>query len=447
MGIAFDTIIRGGSVVSSSGIKVADIGILGSTIVAVGDLSECSAQRVVLAHNQFVLPGLIDTQVHFREPGMTHKEDLESGSRAAVMGGVTTFFEMPNTLPNTTSAQTLADKLEAAEGRCWANYSFFVGATSENAPHLAEYEMLPGTPGIKIFVGSSTGTLLVEAEEVLKEVLMNGTRPTPVHAEDEARLRERKAMISDHPTAAEHPHLRDATAAVMATERMIRLSRETGRPVHILHVSTADELPIIAAAKQEGLKITCEVTPQHMTFDSSDYETLGTFLQMNPPIRDPHHREAIVQAIQDDLFDVFGSDHAPHTIEEKSKPYPNSPSGMPGVQTMLGVLLGFVKDGKLTLEKLVRMGAERPAELYGIEGKGKLEVGYDADIVVVDMDNSQPVTKDWLQSKCDWSPYEGRTFPGRITSVWVGGHLTVDRGRLEGTPHGTPAKFIWKSNE
>lgn len=447
MSIAFDTIIRGGSVVSSTGIKVADIGIVGSTIIAVGDLSESSAQRVVLAHNQFVLPGLIDTQVHFREPGMTHKEDLESGSRAAVMGGVTTFFEMPNTLPNTTSAQALADKLDAANGRCWSNYSFFVGATTENAHYLRDLEMLPGTPGIKIFVGSSTGTLLVEAEEVLREVLQNGSRPTPVHAEDEARLRERKRLISDQPTAAEHPHLRDATAAVLATERMIRLSRETGRPVHILHVSTADELPILAAAKNEGLKVTCEVTPQHMTFDSSEYETLGTFLQMNPPIRDAHHRDAIVQAMQDDLFDVFGSDHAPHTIEEKSKPYPHSPSGMPGVQTMLGVLLGLVKQDKLTLEKLVRMGSERPAELYGIEGKGKLEAGFDADIVIVDMNDTQAVTKDWLQSKCGWSPYEGRTFPGKITSVWVGGHQAVDRGRLEGTPHGTPAKFIWKTNE
>ena len=447
MSIAFDTIIRGGSVVSSTGIKVADIGIVGSTIIAMGDLSESSAQRVVLAHNQFVLPGLIDTQVHFREPGMTHKEDLESGSRAAVMGGVTTFFEMPNTLPNTTSAQALADKLDAAKGRCWSNYSFFVGATTENAHYLRDLEMLPGTPGIKIFVGSSTGTLLVEAEEVLREVLQNGSRPTPVHAEDEARLRERKSLISDQPTAAEHPHLRDATAAVLATERMIRLSRETGRPVHILHVSTADELPILAAAKNDGLKITCEVTPQHMTFESSEYETLGTFLQMNPPIRDAHHRDAVVQAMQDDLFDVFGSDHAPHTIEEKSKPYPHSPSGMPGVQTMLGVLLGLVKQDKLTLEKLVRMGSERPAELYGIEGKGKLEAGFDADIVIVDMNDTQTVTKDWLQSKCNWSPYEGRTFPGKIISVWVGGHQAVDRGRLEGTPHGTAAKFIWKTNE
>jgi len=442
----FDTLIRGGIVVSGSQIRAADIGIVGSKIVAVGDLSADSADRIIPARGLHVLPGLIDTQVHFREPGLTHKEDLESGSRSAVMGGVTTYFEMPNTVPNTTTKQALDDKLDAAKGRSWANYAFFVGASYENIPQLANLERQPGTPGIKIFVGSSTGSLLVEEEEALEAVLRNGSRPTPIHAEDEARLRDRKKLMSDDPHVREHHFLRDAEAAVLATTRMINLSRKTGRPVHILHVSTADELPLLAAAKAEGLPITCEVTPQHLTLDSSAYETLGSKVQMNPPIRDPEHRLAILQAMKDDLFDVFGSDHAPHTAEEKAQPYPKSPSGMPGVQTMLGLLLRFVESGDLDLPKLVRMGSERPADLYGIAGKGHIAPGYDADIVVIDLSAEQLVDQDWLQSKCGWSPFEGESLPGKIAHVFVNGQEVVDNGRIVGKPAGQPVTFTWKSS-
>lgn len=441
----FDTLIRGGHVVSSQGVIRADVGIAGKTITAVGDLSQATATRVIPAQSLHILPGLIDTQVHFRDPGLTHKEDIESGSRSAVMGGVTTYFEMPNTVPNTTTELALKDKVDSAAGRSWANYSFFVGASHDNIADLGRLEMLPGTPGVKIFVGSSTGSLLVEDQDELEAVLRNGTRPTPIHSEDEARLRDRRSLISDQPHPREHPFLRDAEAAKLSTARMIDLCRKTGRPIHILHISTADELPLLRAAKDEGLPVTCEVTPQHLTLDSSAYETLGTLIQMNPPIRDIHHRDAIRQAMRDDLFDVFGSDHAPHTKEEKALPYPKSPSGIPGVQTMLGLLLRLVESGDLSLEKLARMGSERPAELYGVAKKGKIAPGYDADIVLIDLAAQQPVNQDWLQSKCGWSPFEGQTLPGKISHVWVNGREVVDHGRIVGEPAGQPVTFGWKA--
>jgi len=446
MSARFDFLIRNGDIVTSVGFQRADVGIRDGRIAEIGKLSEAVAENLFDATGMHVLPGLIDTQVHFREPGLEHKEDLESGSRAAIMGGVTTFFEMPNTIPNTTTEGALGDKLHRARGRAWADHAFFVGASTENIHELRKLEMLPGTPGIKIFIGSSTGSLLVENDSDIERVLEAGSRPCPVHAEDEARLRERKRLLSDKPHAREHPYLRDEIAAEIATRRMIDLVRSTGRPVHILHVSTLNELPLLAAAKSEGLPITCEATPQHLTFCADDYERLGNYLQMNPPVRTKEHRDAIRQAVADGLFDAFGSDHAPHTREEKEKPYPLSPSGMPGVQTMLGALLQLVQDGLIDLPTLVRMGSERPAELYGVRNKGRIQSGFDADIVVLDLSASQPVTQDWLQSKCGWSPWEGTELPGRIAAVWLRGEQKVADGTLIGAPTGQPVEFHWKSS-
>lgn len=440
----FDIVIRGGTVVSSSGQIRADVGIRDGRIAEVGTVIG-EADQIIDATGLHILPGAIDTQVHFREPGMEHKEDIESGTRAAVMGGVTTIFEMPNTQPPTTTPEALQDKLNRAAGRAWSNYAFFVGATAETADKLGEYEMLPGTPGIKIFMGSSTGNLLVEQDDSVRQVLRHGKRPTPVHSEDEARLRERKSLISDHPHAREHPYLRDPEAARLCTERLIRLSEETGRPVHILHISTADELPLIADAKRRGIPVTCEVTPQHMTLNADLYESLGNLLQMNPPIRSEDHRAAIFAAFQDGLFDVIGSDHAPHTLEEKSKPYPQSPSGMPGVQTLLPVMLNWVNQGALSLEKLVELTAENPAKLYGIKDKGFVSSGFDADLTLVDLNREWTVEKDWLQSKCGWSPYEGWKLKGWPIHVLVNGDWSVRDTQLQPTPAGRMVEFTWKS--
>lgn len=438
-------LIRGAKVYLPTGPVEVSVGIRNGKIAEIGALSEAEYKRTIDAKGLCLIPGAIDTQVHFREPGLTHKEDLESGTRAAICGGVTTIFEMPNTNPLTDSKEHLEDKLSRAAGRAWCDYAFFVGATKDNIAELSKFEMLPGTPGIKIFMGSSTGPLLVENDADLEQVLRNGKRPVSIHAEDEARLVQRKNSDLPRGSAHEHPNLRDAESARLATERIIRLSKLTGRPVHILHISTGDELPLLAAAKQEGLKVTCEVTPQHLYFAAPDcYDRLGTLAQMNPPVRTDGHRQAIRQALRDGLFDVIGSDHAPHTVQEKEKPYPASPSGMPGVQTLLPVMLNFVNQGLLSMETLVKMTSERPADLFGIKNKGTIEVGKDADLVLVDLNEKRTVTTDWLESKCGWSPYTGDELQGWPVHVFLGGELVVEDSCLVGRPSGRPVEFSWK---
>lgn len=423
-----------------SGVFQGDLAVRDGKISAVGVVGG-DAERTIDARNLTILPGAIDTQVHFREPGLTHKEDLESGSRSALFGGVTGFLEMPNTNPTTTDEATLRDKLARADGRCWVNYGFFVGASAQNADRLAEYERLPGVPGIKIFMGSSTGPLLVGEDDDLRRVLRSGHKRCPIHAEDEARNRDRKALLSESPHPREHPFLRDAESARLATERILRLSGETGRPVHILHVSTADEPPMIVEAKRQGLGTTAEVTPQHLWFSAEDYERLGTRLQMNPPIRSAEHREGLWKALEAGVFDVFGSDHAPHTLDEKAQPYPASPSGMPGVQTIMMALLRFVQQGRLPLETVVRMACERPAELYSIEGKGRLEVGMDADLAVWDLERTVIFAREMVQSKCGWSPYEGETLAAAPEMVVLGGRVALESGGAVGTPAGQILRF------
>ena len=431
----FDLVIRGATLVRPLGLDRLDVAIVDGKIEEVGDFALVDALNVVDASGLFVMAGGIDTQVHFREPGMTHKEDLASGSLAALCGGVTSFLEMPNTKPATTSPSALAEKIAAASGRCWSNFGFFFGATPSNALHLATFEKLPGTPGIKIFVGSSTGDLLVDDEDDLRRVLQNGNRRVAVHSEDEARNVARKALISPSPTPHEHPFLRDAESAVISTKRLIRLCEETGRPVHILHISTADELPLIAATKAKGLPITCEITPQHLWFAApSCYDELGTKAQMNPPLRSDEHREALWKALGDGLFDVFGSDHAPHTLEEKAQPYPSSPSGLPGVETILPVLLTFASQGRISYESIARMFCSMPAALYGIHGKGQIEVGFDADLVLFDPRQKWTVDETKLHSKCGWSPYNGVELTGKIRSVFLTGVLAS----LDGEPVGSP---------
>ena len=435
-----DLIIRQARIASGAGVYEGDLAIRDGKISALG-VVEGNAERTVEAEGLTLLPGAIDTQVHFREPGLSHKEDLESGSRAALYGGVTSFLEMPNTNPTTTDAASLEAKLELAKGRCWANYGFFVGASAENAARLAEYERLPGTPGIKIFMGSSTGPLLVGDDESLRRVLRNGVKRCPIHAEDEPRNRERKSLLGESPHVREHPFLRDTESARFATERILRLSEETGRPVHILHVSTAIEPPMIADAKRRGIGTTAEVTPQHLWFSDEDYERLGTHLQMNPPIRSKADREGLWRALEAGVFDVFGSDHAPHTLEEKAKPFPESPSGMPGVQTMMPVLLRFVQQGRLSLETVVRMACETPAALYGIEGKGRLEIGMDADLVLWDLRRSRTFERRTGQSKCGWSPYEGETLAAAPEMVVLNGRVSLENGEKVGEPAGEMLRF------
>lgn len=442
--MTYDLVLVGGLVVDVDRIEQADIGVKDGRIATIGALTGEPAVEAIDIRGLHVMPGIIDTQVHFREPGLEHKEDLSSGSLAALYGGVTTFFEMPNTKPNTTTAETLSDKLHRASSRCFSNYGFFVGASSENLDDLASLEQLPGSPGIKVFMGSSTGSLLVQSDSDLHKMASHGRRRFSVHAEDEARLRERAHMMGPGIQGVrDHCFIRDEVAAEIATRRIVEICRQTGRPGHILHVSTAGEAQSIPEFKRHA-DMTFEVTPQHLIMNDEWYDRLGSRVQMNPPIRSERNREAIERAFMAGHFDVIGSDHAPHTIEEKSGAYPDSPSGMPGVQTTLGVMLNLVAEGKCDLPMLVRMMARRPAELFGIRDRGRISVGHHADLVVFDPTKRFIVESGWLKSKCGWSPFEGLELRGKPRHVIVNGHVALRDGVHDSTPRGTMVEYTWK---
>ena len=437
--MAYDLVIRGGTLVTHEGTGAGDVGVRDGRTVAVGDLSRADGGEVIDATGLHVLPGIIDTQVHFREPGNEHKEDLESGTRAAVMGGVTAVFEMPNTDPPTTTPEALADKLDRADGRAWSDYAFYVGATPENAETLGELENLPGCCGIKIFMGSSTGGLLVPDDASLRRVLENSRRRVAVHAEDEERLKARAHIASEaaHPRA--HPEWRDVETAFNATRRLISLAEELRRRVHVLHVTTREEATYLAGHKDVA---SVEVTPQHLTLEAPHcYDRLGTFAQMNPPVREARHRSGLWQAVANGVVDVIGSDHAPHTRDEKSRVYPKTPSGMPGVQTLLPVMLNHVHAGRLSLTRLIDLLCQGPNRLFGIVGKGRLAVGYDADFTLVDLAASREITDDWVAAKCGWTPFAGMTVTGWPIGTIIRGRPAMREGQLIDEPSGRVMRF------
>ena len=439
MADSFDLVIRGGTCLTPSGRVAIDIGVKGGRIAALGDLGRAAAAETLDAKGLHVLPGVIDTQVHFREPGLEHKEDLESGTRAAALGGVTAVFEMPNTNPSTTTAEALADKLRRAQGRVWCDIAFFVGATPDNAERLATLERQPGCCGVKIFMGSSTGSLLVAEDEAVARVLSHGFRRCAVHSEDEARLRERRKLVEGGAPIAMHPEWRDAETALRSTRRLVALAERARRRVHVLHVTTADEIPLLAQHKD---LVTVEVTPQHLTLAAPEcYERLGAYAQMNPPIRDARHREGLWRGIADGIVDVIGSDHAPHTHEEKAKPYPQSPSGMPGVQTLVPIMLDHVNAGRLSLERFVDLTSAGPARLYNIAGKGRMAVGYDADFTLVDLKAKRRIENKWIASKCAWTPFDGMTVTGWPRATVVRGAIVMRDDALAAAPTGTLVRF------
>jgi dihydroorotase len=436
---SYDLILTGAEVMTPGGLVTAEIGVAEGRIAAIGHLDEASAAERLDLAGLTVLPGVIDTQVHFREPGLEHKEDLESGTRAAALGGVVAVFEMPNTKPSTLRAADLAAKLERARGRAWTDHAFFLGAAAETLGEMAALERLPGCSGVKIFMGSSTGSLLVEDDETLRQVLADGHRRVAVHCEDEARLRERLALVRDGAPVAMHPVWRDAETARLASERLLRLARATGRRVHVLHVTTAEEVELLAQHRDIA---TCEVTPQHLTLEAPDcYERLGSLAQMNPPIREAHHRLGLWQGLRQGLFDVVGSDHAPHTLAEKQADYPRTPSGMPGVQTLVPLLLDHVNAGRLSLERFVDLTSAGAQRIYGIAGKGRIAVGYDADFTVVDLKARREITGDWLAAKCGWSPFEGMTVTGWPKLTILRGRVVMREDELIDAPAGRPVRF------
>ncbi len=436
----YDLIVRGGTLAMPGGLVRADLGVAEGRISGIGDLSGAEAAEAVDAAGLHVLPGVIDTQVHFREPGMEHKEDLASGTAAAALGGVTAVFEMPNTRPSTLDAAALDDKLARAEGRAWVDHAFFVGAAAENVEQLADLEARPGCCGVKVFMGSSTGSLLVEDDETLLAVLSGGRRRVAVHAEDEDRLRERLALVRGGADVDQHPVWRDEETALRATTRLLRLARQAGRRVHVLHVTTAQEMALLAGHKDLA---TVEVTPQHLTLAAPDcYARFGTWAQMNPPIRGEAHRAALWDAVTQGVVDVIGSDHAPHTLEEKAGQYPATPSGMPGVQTLLPLLLDHMSAGRITLERLIDLTSAGAQRIYGIAGKGRIAKGYDGDLALVDLKAEREITADWLASKCGWSPFEGQTVTGWPMATVVRGRVVMREGELLGAPIGRPVRFV-----
>lgn len=438
MAKGFERVLRGGIVVNQDGAGQRDIGIRDGRIAAIGSIPPSSGGEEIDCTGLHILPGVIDSQVHFREPGPTHKEDLESGSRAAVLGGVTCVFEMPNTDPLTTSEATLADKVKRGHHRMHSDFAFWVGGTRENAPDVAELERLPGAAGIKVFMGSSTGSLLVEDDEGVREILKRTRRRAAFHSEDEFRLRERLGHRVENDPAS-HPVWRDEVAALQCTERLVRIAEETGARIHVLHISTAEEILFLADHKTNA---TCEATPHHLTLSAEDYARLGTKLQMNPPVRDARHRDGIWFGIEQGIVDVLGSDHAPHTLEEKAKPYPASPSGMTGVQTLVPVMLDHVAKGKLSLERFVDLTSAGPQRIFGLSGKGRIAVGWDADFTVVDLKRRETIRNEWIGSKSQWTPHDGREVTGWPVGTIVRGRRVMWEGALVETALGETARFV-----
>jgi dihydroorotase len=439
MAETYDLILKGGIVVNHDGIAQRDLGIRSGRFAAIGELARASADEVIDCRGLHLLPGVIDSHVHFREPGLTQKEDLESGSRGAVLGGVTAVFEMPNTDPTTTTAQAVADKVKRAHHRMHCDFAFYVGATRENTDILGELEMLPGAAGVKVFMGSSTGPLLIEDDDGVRKVLKSIRRRAVFHCEDEYRLRERmKLRVEGDPRS--HPVWRDATAALMATQRLIRLARETGKRVHVLHVTTKDEALFLAEHKDVA---SAEATPAHLTLAAPEcYEQLGTFAQINPPIRDASHRDGLWHGIVQGVIDTIGSDHSPHTREEKAQGYPRTPSGMTGVQTLLPLMLDHVNAGRLTLARLVDLTSAGPARLFGIAAKGRIAVGYDADVSVVDLKRRETIGEHWIAARAGWTPYNGLTVTGWPAGTVVRGRKVMWDGSLVSPGVGERVRFL-----
>jgi dihydroorotase len=439
MAESFDLVFRGGTLVNHDGTAQRDLGVAAGRIAALGDLSAASAAETVDCRGLHILPGVIDTQVHFREPGPTHKEDLESGSRSAVMGGVTAVFEMPNTDPLTVTAERLADKVQRGRHRMHCDFAFFIGGTRENTAQLPALERLPGCAGVKVFMGSSTGSLLLEDEAGLREVLRVIRRRASFHAEDELRLRERKDLrLPGDPRS--HPVWRDEQAALMATQRLVRLAHETGARVHVLHVSTAAEMAFLRDHKDVA---SVEVTPHHLTLVAPDcYERLGTRAQMNPPVRDAIHRAALWRGVEQGVADILGSDHAPHTVEEKARAYPDTPSGMTGVQTLVPVMLDHVAAGRLTLARFVDLTSAGPARLFNIACKGRIAAGYDADLTIVDLRRSETITDSWVAARAGWTPYHGLRVTGWPVGTVVRGRRVMWENELLAPATGEPVSFL-----
>ena len=432
-----DLIIKNGQCYIEHKLINTDVAIKSGKIQQIGSITE-DTKEIIDAKGQTVLPGCMDTQTHFREPGSTDTEDLHSGSRAAIVGGITSVFEMPNTNPPTSNMKEFQRKLDLANNRMYCNYAFYFGATAENAEDLASLESLEGCCGIKLFVGSSTGNLLVAEEDDIEKVFQNSSKVVAVHSEDEAILNINKKLIKNGDVHT-HPVWRSVECAISSTRRIVRIAQRYNKKAHILHISTKEEIDFLSQHKGN---ITFEITPQHLTIFAPDcYDKLGTYAQMNPPIRDKSHYDRLWYAVRNNYNDTIGSDHAPHLKINKEKKYPNSPSGMPGVQTLMPVMLNHVNNGKLTLNQLVNFVCENPVKIFGIKNKGFIKEGYDADFTIVDMNKTIEIKNENIESKCAWSPFHGSKFKGSPVATIINGEIKMKDGKILGEPKGKPLQF------
>ena len=429
------TLIKNATVVLPIGPVKTNVLIGGGKILSIDPAIQATVDEVVEAGGLHLIPGVIDDQVHFREPGLTHKEDLRTATRACAKGGVTTFLEMPNTRPETITCQRLEEKLKLASTKCLVNYGFYMGATPHNVEELKGAKR---TPGIKIFIGSSTGELLVDSQEALERIFAQTTLPICAHCEDEATIRANTAKFAGTTSVADHSRIRDHAAAIIATRRAIDLAHRHNHRFHVLHVSTGDEVDLLA--DHRGL-ITAEACPHHLLFNVDDYARLGTLVQMNPSLKTAADSARLWQGLLDGRIQVIATDHAPHTLEEKQRPYPQSPSGLPAVENSLALMLDQVHRGRCTLEQVVHWMCAAPARVWDIVNKGQIAVGYDADLVLIDLNKTQSVRNEEQLTKCGWSPWHGQVLTGWPVRTWVMGEEVFREGKVNENSRGYEATF------
>jgi len=438
-------LIKNARIVNEGTTQTGDVLIDDGIIKKIGSAIENTTAKTIDAQGKHLIPGLIDDQVHFREPGLTHKANIGTESRAAVAGGITTFIEQPNTVPQATTQELLQDKFDIAEKSSYTNYSFMFGGTNDNLEELLKTNP-KNVAGIKLFLGSSTGNMLVDNPEVLEKIFSSTKLIISVHCEDEDTIRKNtehyKEIYGDDIPIELHPVIRSAEACYISSSKAIELAKKTGARLHIFHLSTAKEMDLFRNdIPLEEKQITAEVCVHHLWFSEEDYKEKGTFIKWNPAVKKSTDREALWKALLDDRLDVLATDHAPHTLEEKSNPYTKAPSGGPLVQHALLALTEKVKEGVWTMEKLVEKACHNPAKIFQIEKRGFIREGYFADLVLLDDNKPQTVSKDNVLYKCGWSPFEGTTFSSTVTQTFVNGALIYDNGVFDNATKGKRITF------
>jgi dihydroorotase len=434
----YDLILRGGRCVLPWGEETTDVAAKDGRIAAMGDLRSATAEAEIDCKGLHVLPGLIDAHVHLREPGDPAVETIATGTKAAVLGGLAAVFDMPNTAPSITDSAQLAWKRQHVSEVAWCDMGLYVGATKKNIAQLASLEAEPNVCAIKVFAGSSTGDLLVEDDASLEAVMRSGRRAICYHSEDEYRLQERKPQFTSGMPHRNHMVWRDVECAFLGTRRLMALARKTGRPAHILHVSTAEELEYLRDFRDVA---TVEVLMNHLTQTDEAYDRLGGYAVMNPPIRDQRHKDAAWEAVRNGTVDVVGSDHAPHSRAAKERPWPDGAAGLTGVQTIVPVMLDHVSAGRLSLSRLVDLMCAGPARVYGAVGKGRLAAGYDADFTLVDMGAERTIEESWIVSPCGWTPFAGHRCKGWPMATIIRGQPVMREDEVLGAPAGRPVRF------